>query len=103
MVASGSIRATLSPNSTVRRKQGKPKGRGMRRRSWGAVIVPAALLLPVATVTGGAQAQVPLLDQAATPNVIVVVTDDQREGLQVMDETRAALEGDGRSFDNAFV
>lgn len=62
----------------------------------------AALLVP-AVVDSGAQAQIPVLDQEARPNVIVIVTDDQREGLQVMDKTRAMLQDDGRLFENAFV
>ena len=75
----------------------------MRGRSWGAVAAGAALLVPLGLTGGGARAQVPVLDQAAKPNVIVIVTDDQREGLRVMEETRAALASDGRRFDNAFV
>jgi arylsulfatase A-like enzyme len=74
----------------------------MGGKRWTAV-ASAAFLLPLAVIGGGAQAQVPLLDQAAKPSVIVIVTDDQREGLQVMRKTRHALDDDGRLFENAFV
>lgn len=75
----------------------------MGGKRWMAAVVSAAILLPLAVIGGGAQAQVPLLDQAAKPNVIVIVTDDQREGLQVMDKTQAAMVDEGRTFENAFV
>lgn len=68
-----------------------------------AALASVALILPVSPALVRAQAQVPLLDQAAKPNVIVIVTDDQREGLQVMKKTRAAFEENGRVFPNAFV
>lgn len=44
-----------------------------------------------------------MLDQVTQPNVLVIVTDDQREGLEVMSKTRAAFTNDGRLFENAFV
>ena len=68
-----------------------------------AAIASAALLLPVSPALVRAQARVPIVEQATKPNVIVIVTDDQREGLQVMKKTRAAFEGSGRVFPNAFV
>jgi arylsulfatase A-like enzyme len=63
----------------------------------------AALLLPVPLASVGANAQVPQIDQLLRPNVMVIVTDDQREGLKVMDKTRAAFADDGVLYDNAFV
>ena len=75
-----------------------------RNRRWmTAGLASAALTLPVLLASVGAHAQVPQLDEPTPPNVIVIVTDDQREGLQVMSKTRAALADNGRLFENAFV
>lgn len=74
-----------------------------RARRTAAALSSVALFLPVSPALVRAQAQAPLLDQTAKPNVIVIVTDDQREGLQVMEKTRAAFEESGRVFPNAFV
>ena len=70
-----------------------------RNRRWlGIALASAALFLPVPLGSVGAQAQVLQLQPVAPPNVIVIVTDDQREGLQVMSKTRAAFESDGTWF-----
>jgi arylsulfatase A-like enzyme len=68
-----------------------------------SVAAAAALLLPVPLSSVGAQAQVPQVDQLLKPNVMVIVTDDQREGLKVMDATRAAFADEGVLYGNAFV
>ncbi|MEA2451329.1 MAG: hypothetical protein QOG04_39 [Actinomycetota bacterium] len=73
------------------------------RRWVGAALIRAALLTPLSLSTVGAQAQVAQILPTAQPNVMVIVTDDQREGLEVMAKTRAAFESDGRFYDNAFV
>ena len=75
----------------------------MRDRKIAGALIAGALALPVPLVSVGARAQVPDLDQATKPNVIVIVTDDQREGLQVMRKTKAAFETAGTYYPNAFV
>lgn len=74
------------------------RNRKLRAAAMGVALLP----LPVPLAAVGASAQVPLLDQAERPNVIVIVTDDQRGGLEVMPKTRAAI-SNGRRYPNAFV
>lgn len=61
-----------------------------------------ALLITGGTMGATAAPIVPtqILD---APNVIVIVTDDQREGLEVMPFTRALFSDQGVVYDNAFV
>ena len=42
-------------------------------------------------------------DSDRPPNILIIVTDDQRSGLSVMPETRRWFEEGGTSFSNAFV
>jgi arylsulfatase A-like enzyme len=52
-------------------------------------------------------AQVPIASRSAgatsRPNVLIIVTDDQREGFRVMPQARHWLKKGGTYFDNAFV
>jgi arylsulfatase A-like enzyme len=76
--------------------------KSMRKRvAVGAVV--AAICVPVTLVSLTACAQTQVLDEPTKPNVIVIVTDDQREGLEVMPKTSAAFADDGTYYSNAFV
>ena len=37
------------------------------------------------------------------PNILIIMTDDQRQGLEVMDAVRKRLVDDGRNYPNAYV
>ena len=70
--------------------------RGIRTR-WAAVVLTCAVvLLPACDGT-----QAPAADER--PNVLIILTDDQREGLDVMPATRRWLADGGRSYPNAWV
>lgn len=45
----------------------------------------------------------PLQGPAAAPNILVIITDDQREGLEVMPATRRLFVEQGRSYPAAYV
>jgi arylsulfatase A-like enzyme len=49
-----------------------------------------------------ARPQIPPIG-AERPNVLIVITDDQRQGLDVMDSLRTQLQRRGRSYPNAYV
>ncbi|HEV3472452.1 MAG TPA: sulfatase, partial [Actinomycetota bacterium] len=62
----------------------------------------AAAVLPLVFLpepSAGQIVQIPV----ERPNVIVIVTDDQREGLEVMPSTRRLFADEGVDFPNAFV
>jgi arylsulfatase A-like enzyme len=69
----------------------------MRRRSIIALLAislfATAGQLPTSSATGA----------TGRPNVLIIVTDDQRGGLGVMPATRTWLKKGGTKFDNAFV
>ncbi|MDQ3962358.1 MAG: sulfatase [Actinomycetota bacterium] len=69
-------------------------------RNGGLLLTAAALSLALLPEPSAGQiVQVP----GERPNVIVVVTDDQREGLEVMPSTRRLFVDEGIDFPNAFV
>lgn len=73
-----------------------------RNRKWTqGLLLAGVLCLPVPLASVRAAAQTPALDPPK-PNVIVIVTDDQREGLEVMPKTRAAID-EGRAYPRSFV
>jgi arylsulfatase A-like enzyme len=57
-------------------------------------LVASVTQIPTASSSAGA---------ARRPNVLIVVTDDQREGFRVMPRARHWLKAGGTYFDNAFV
>lgn len=72
---------------------------------WAMILaVLAALLgvaaLPVTEHAAQAASQVPPSDR---PNILFIVTDDQRGGLQVMPRTRQLFQQEGRRFPKGFV
>jgi hypothetical protein len=68
------------------------------KRRWPVILVALALCatpqLPASSHSAGASSR---------PNVLIIVTDDQRGGLSVMPNTRAWLRKGGTKFTNAFV
>jgi arylsulfatase A-like enzyme len=68
------------------------------RRRWAFVLVLPLLVtagqIPIANPTAGAPRR---------PNVLIIVTDDQRQGLAVMPQTRQWMKKGGTRFANAFV
>lgn len=72
------------------------------RKALTSLLAAACLCLPLPVASVRAAAQTSLLADPAKPNVIVIVTDDQREGLEVMPKTRAAI-AEGRGYPNSFV
>ena len=70
-----------------------------RARGRALVIFVVSLLAASAALSGSAEAQ------DARPNVLIIVTDDQRatDTFGVMGETRRFFRGGGREFTNAFA
>jgi N-acetylglucosamine-6-sulfatase len=68
-----------------------------------ALLAAAAVLVPGATVAAGAEGAQTTAVQAS-PNVVVIMTDDQTvESLRVMTNVRRLLRDRGASFANSFV
>src|SRR5439155_10539767 len=69
-----------------------------------SVAVPVFALV-VLIVTGGHQVPKPSARAAETtsPNILIIVTDDQRQGLDVMPKTIKWLGDGGTAYTNAFV
>ena len=73
--------------------------RSMKSLIWIGLAAGATLLL-----TSLLQAPAPAPAAASRPNVLVIMTDDQRiEEMRVLPKTRALLEAQGTSFANSFV
>src|SRR6266536_1404125 len=78
-----------------------PKSGGPRILS---VAVPV-FALAVLIITGGQRVPKPSARAAETsgPNILIIVTDDQRQGLNVMPKTIKWLGDGGTEYTNAFV
>ena len=64
--------------------------------------IPLVAAAAVLLVAAGCQNDTPeKSSDSGPPNVLIVYTDDQREGLEVMDATREFFADGGRTFDNA--
>ena len=74
-----------------------------RRKKTNCWVAAMTLLLPAPLVTRTAGAHTPLDQPVDKPNVIVIVTDDQRGGIEVMPETERRFVDEGRSYPNALV
>jgi arylsulfatase A-like enzyme len=71
----------------------------MRHPRFSLALAAAAVTVAVAVPERQAPSQT-----AVRPNIVVIVTDDQRsDSLEVMDDTRAYLAGGGATFPQAFV
>ena len=75
------------------------KSRTNRRRLLVAVAGAIVLCLPLTRF----QPVHPVAARAKRPNILIIVTDDQRGGLQVMPATRRAFISQGRRFPSAFA
>src|SRR5437773_479984 len=69
------------------------------------LICPSILALVALIITGGQQQQraVSAVRGVPKPNILIIVTDDQREGLVVMPKTQTWLEEGGTNYSDAFV
>jgi arylsulfatase A-like enzyme len=63
----------------------------------------AAILVCAALLVGETRPPGAVAQEAERPNVLLIVTDDQREGLEVMPETRRRFAEEGRMFTNAYT
>ena len=66
----------------------------------------AAVMLGFAAAVGSAAAQIPTetsLPDPPQPNILIIVTDDQRQGINVMPAVRKYFGEQGRAYSNAFV
>ncbi|MGH3028971.1 MAG: sulfatase family protein, partial [Gaiellaceae bacterium] len=69
-----------------------------------AFVAAVAVLLPGATVAAGADAAQPAPAAQASPNVVVIMTDDQTvESMRVMTNVRRLLRDRGATFSQSFV
>ena len=64
-----------------------------------------AVVLALPLWVGSSRAATPpgIVPPLEKPNVVVIVTDDQRGGIEVMPRTKQAFVSEGRSYPNAFV
>jgi arylsulfatase A-like enzyme len=67
------------------------------------MIAAALCFFASITTVGAAAAPTVPLQVTQPPNVILIVTDDQRDGLRVMPATRQRFIAEGTNFPNAFV
>lgn len=74
-----------------------------RRKTVRSCVAAMTLLLPAPLASRTAVAQDPLDQLSAPPNVIVIVTDDQRGGIEVMPQTERRFVDEGRNYPNALV
>ncbi|MGH2756569.1 MAG: sulfatase family protein [Actinomycetota bacterium] len=72
-----------------------------RTRSNKAIVALLGIAASITMVGATAAPTIPL--QATTPNIILIVTDDQRDGLGVMPTTRRLFVDEGKNFPRAFV
>lgn len=75
-------------------------------KKWAAWNRTTAIVIGVistVTAVGASPAPTTPLQGLERPNVIVIVTDDQRDGLSVMPETRSRFRDQGTEFTKAFV
>jgi arylsulfatase A-like enzyme len=70
-----------------------------QNRYWIILIGILCLVISVGQTSGPLQRAA----AASRPNVLIIVTDDQRSGLQVMPNTRSWMQAGGTRFDNAYV
>jgi arylsulfatase A-like enzyme len=71
----------------------------LSRRRWTLVLIMLAFLAPFSQISTAS----PSTGTTSRPNVLIIVTDDQRGGLSVMPETRRWMKRGGTRFNNAFV
>jgi arylsulfatase A-like enzyme len=79
---------------------------GLPLKIWALILAVLASLMTVAALPPGPQHAAhaaPQTSPADPPNILFIVTDDQRGGLQVMPRTRQLFQHEGRRFPNGFV